>query len=239
MTTSQSELQLSTSFTSAGDRVTRAGLFALPAYGVLTFLAALNPQPDPTVDYDAWARFVTTPQYFLSHLLGSALGLILAVFGTFALGAYLTRGRSSRLGLTAMAITVLGDLLFLFMMALSTFAAPAGARAYLAGVRNIDQLQQDTLADTAGALIFVLVILLSFTGNVLLGLAIWRSAILPRVAGMLWIASAVALYALGLVIGALITHDSPPTEPIGALLVAISGTWIAWSARPHPVEVLR
>src|SRR5215208_3626142 len=91
------------------------GLLGLPLYGVLTFWSSLDPQPDPNTDYEAWSRFVTTNHYVLSHLLGSGLGMILAIFGVFALGAYLASGRAGRLGLVAMVITVLGSALSLMI----------------------------------------------------------------------------------------------------------------------------
>ena len=75
------------------------------------------------------------------------VGRVCAIFGAFALGVYLTRGRSVRLALVAMIAADLGNVLFLYLMSLSTFATPAAARAYLAGVANIDQLQQNDLAD--------------------------------------------------------------------------------------------
>jgi hypothetical protein len=65
------------------------GLLGLPLYGVLTFLSSIEGQPDPSTRLEAWSRFVTTNQYVLGHLLGSILGLIFAIFGIFALGAYL------------------------------------------------------------------------------------------------------------------------------------------------------
>jgi hypothetical protein len=70
------------------------GLLGLPLYGLLTFWSSLNPQPDPNTHYEAWSRFVTTDHYVLSHVLGSGLGLILAIFGTFALGAHLATSRA-------------------------------------------------------------------------------------------------------------------------------------------------
>ena len=88
------------------------GLLGLPLYGALTFWSSLDPQPDPNTRYEAWSRFVTTDHYVLSHLLGSILGLILAIFGTFALGVYLARSRAGRLGLAAMVMTVLGSVSF-------------------------------------------------------------------------------------------------------------------------------
>jgi hypothetical protein len=106
-------------------------------------------------------------------------------------------------------------------------------------VQNIEQLQRDPAAELALQLIFLLVIVLSFVGNVLLGVAVWRSRTLPKAAAALWNAAAIGMYAAGLLIGALVTHGSPPTEPIGALLVAISGGWMAWSVwtkTPSAVE---
>lgn len=216
--------------TSVAAKWIRAGLFALPAYGLLTMIASLNPQPDPAVDYAAWARFVTTDSYLWGHLLGSTAGLILAVFGTFALGAHLARGRSPRLALTAMLVAALGQLLFLHLMALSTFAAPETARAHLAGIDNISELQADPTIDAVVGLLFAVVIAFSFLGNVGLGIAMWRSRVVPRPTGALWVISAALLYALGLIVGALFTHGTPPTAPLGALLVAVAGGWVAVAA---------
>src|SRR3712207_8399866 len=72
------------------------GLLGLPLYGALSFYSSLDPQPDPNTHYDAWARYVTTDHYVLTHVFGSILGLILAIFGTFALGVYLSRSRAGR-----------------------------------------------------------------------------------------------------------------------------------------------
>src|SRR3712207_8432968 len=40
--------------------------------------------------------------YVLTHVLGSGLGTIFAIFGTFALGTYLAKSRAGRMGLVAM-----------------------------------------------------------------------------------------------------------------------------------------
>jgi hypothetical protein len=213
------------------DRWIFVGLLALPAYGLLTFASSLHPQPDPTQDYAAWARFVTTTRYLVGHTAGTGLGLILAVFGLTALGAFLTRGRSGRLGLAAAVISMFANMAFLSILGASAFAAPATARAYLAGVTNIQELQQDPVADLVVLGIFLLVIVANVVGNVLLGVAIWRSGLFPRAAGVIWILSAIGLYVLGLVVSLLFTNASTPTEPIGGLLVALAGLWMAWSAQ--------
>ena len=71
----------------------RVGLFALPAYGLLTAYATLEPQPDQVSDPDGWARFVSSASYLVGHVVGNVLGISLAIFGTFALGAFLAHRR--------------------------------------------------------------------------------------------------------------------------------------------------
>jgi hypothetical protein len=205
----------------------RLGLFALPLYGVLTFRSSLDPQPDPNTHYEAWSRYVTTDHYVLTHVFGSILGLILAIFGTFALGAFLTRSRAARLGLVAMVITVLGSALFLPGMGVSTFSAPEEGQAYLAGIEGLAELPTSSadIAFTATSLLVV----------VLLGVAVWRSGTLPKWAGALWAAAPVFMYPLGLVYAATIGPAStPPMVLVGALLVVVGGGWIAWRAMRHP-----
>jgi hypothetical protein len=179
------------------------GLLGLPLYGVLTFWSSLDPQPDPNTHYEAWSRYVTTNHYVLTHLFGSILGLILAIFGTFALGTYLAKSRAGRMGLVAMVLTVFGSALFLPGMGVSTFAASEEGQAYLAGIEGLPELP-DIFADTAFAVTSLLVVLLLFVGNVLLGVAVWRSGVLPRWAGALWAGGAVFMYPLGLVYAATI-----------------------------------
>ena len=196
-------------------------------------MSSIDPQPDPDTHLEAWARYVTTDFYFLKHLFASGLGLVLVIFGTFALGAYLASSRAGRMGLVAMVITVFGSLLFLMVGGVSIFAAPGDGQAILAGM-EIDKLP-DLLADTAILPTMGVGVLLMLVGNVLLGVAVWRSGILPKWAGALWVAGSV-LPLLGqiyiiLPIGA---DSTPPTVPAGMVLLAISGGWMALSVLRGP-----
>jgi hypothetical protein len=168
------------------------GLLGLSLYGALTFFSALNPQPDYNTHLEAWARYVTTSGYVLKHLFASILGVIFAIFGVFALGAYLATSRAGRMGLVAMVLTVLGSTLLLVSLGVSTFSAPEQGQAILAGM-DIDELP-DTFADTAQALTGLAYILLGFMGNILLGVAVWRSGTLPKWAGALWAGGHVLMY---------------------------------------------
>ena len=210
------------------------GLLGLPLYGALSFYSSLDPQPDPNTHYGAWARHVTTDHYLLEHLFASSLGLILAIFGTFALGAYLATSRAGRMGLVAMAITVFGSALFLLVGGVPTFASPEQGQMHLQGIEGYREMPT-ILAQTAMMATFGVSFLLMLVGNVLLGVAIWRSGTLPRWAGALWAAGSALpmlgmLYAL-LPIGA---DATPATVPVGMVLLVISGAWMAYSVLRGP-----
>src|SRR5919112_1936179 len=209
------------------------GLLGLPIYGALTFFSSLEGQPDPNTQLEAWARFVTTNQYVWGHLLGSIFGLIFAIFGVFALGAYLASSRAGRLGLVAMVVTIFGSALFLPGMGVSAFAVPEEGQAVLAGLEEFEELPP-IFANTVSGLTGLIVVVFQFVGNILLGVAVWRSGTLPRWAGALWASAHVLMY-LSLLYGQTIGPAStPPTVPFGALLVVISGGWMAWSVLRQP-----
>jgi hypothetical protein len=205
------------------------GLLGLPAYGALTLWSSLDPQPDPKTHYEEWARFVTTEHYVLTHVFGTGLGIVLVIFGAVALGAWLSTSRAGRLGLSAMVLTVFGSGLFLLLTGVSAFAVPWEGQAYLAGVEGLSDLPP-SFADNLFGLLFLLAILIPFAGHVLLGVAVWRSGVLPKGAGALWIAAQVLMYVLGLVYAVAIgSQSTPPTVPIGALLAVAGGGWMTWS----------
>jgi len=209
------------------------GLLGLPLYGVLMFLSNLDPQPDPNTHLEAWSRFVTTNGYVLKHLFASDLGVIFVIFGTFALGAYLSTSHAGRTGLVAMVLAVFGSALFLTIGGVATFAAPEEGQAVLAGV-EFESLPP-IFANTVFMATFGVAVVLMLVGNVLLGVAVWRSGALPKWAGALWVAGS-ALPLLGqlyimLPIGA---DSTPPTVPVGAVLLVIGGAWMAWSVLRRP-----
>jgi hypothetical protein len=209
------------------------GLLGLPLYGALTFWSSLEGQPDPNTQLRAWSRFVTTNGYVIGHLLGSILGLIFLIFGVFALGAYLATSRAGRLGLVAMVLTVLGSALFLPLQGIATFAAPEEGQAVLAGLEEYEALPS-IFANTVQALTGLAVILLSFVGQILVGVAVWRSGTLPKWAGALWGGANMLMY-LSLVYGQTIGPASTPfTVPLGAVVLVISGAWMVLSVLSRP-----
>lgn len=202
----------------------RAGLWALPVAWLVTAWSTLDPQPDQANDPEAWARFVSSDAYQISHLFGSTAGTVLALFGFFALGCSMANSRTGRLAIASMVTAVAGTALLLVPAVISTFATPAIGKAYLGG--NQDVMQLEFPASMTGA--FLLGLLLAFVGTVLLGIAVWRSHVLPRWAGALWAAGAVVFYVLGVVLGQATAGSSLPSQAAGAVLMAGAGGWIAW-----------
>src|SRR5918998_5966967 len=154
------------------DRWIGVGLLGLPLYGALTFFSSLDPQPDPNTHLEAWSRFVTTDSYALKHLLLSDVGLILAIFGAFALGVHLATSRAGHMGVWAMFVAVFGSALFLTVGGVTTFAAPEEGQAVLAGVEEFESLPT-IFANTLMIATMGVSVLLMLVGNVLLGVAVW------------------------------------------------------------------
>jgi hypothetical protein len=211
----------------------RAGFLALPLYGLLTFATTFDAQPDQVKHPEAWARYVSTTSYLVTHMLAATGGTILAIFGVFALGAYLATSRSVRLGLAAMVTAAAGHALLMVPAVISTFATPAVAEAYLAGMEDVIKGVEFHPAMT---IIYLLGLFLAFVGNVLLGVAVWRSGTLPKWAGAIWAASIPTFYLLGALLGIVTTGASLLTQPAGALLMAIGGGWMAYSAMRRPAS---
>jgi hypothetical protein len=225
---SREELAMSTTSPSTG--WIRVGLVALPVYGLVVGFATLQPQPDPTTNPEVWAQFVSSQSYLLEHLASGVIGAVLAIFGTFALGSLLTDSRAGRLALWGTVLAVAGHVLFLAPGNISTFATPAIGTAYLSGNREVMALAFSPVLTA----IFGIALLLALIGNVVLGLAIWRSGVLPRWTGVIWIAAALVFYAFGALLGLATTGASLPTQPIGGLLMAVSSGGIAWTVlRSH------
>ena len=87
----------------------RRGLWALPLYGLLTFLSTLTHQPDPTTDFQGYAEYITTETFLAGHLVGSIFGSGVGALGFIALAAYLaTTGASAGRTAVATALTVVG-----------------------------------------------------------------------------------------------------------------------------------
>jgi hypothetical protein len=92
-----------------------------------------------------------------------------------------------------MVTTIAANTLFLPITGWAAFGESAIGRAYLSGIEEAMQFNPGI----DFTVIFLLSIPLAFVGNVLVGVAIWRSRIPPKWTGAIWIAWAVMFYVAG------------------------------------------
>jgi hypothetical protein len=204
---------------------TAVGITALPIYSILLVVGTLTPQPDQVADPEGWAQFVSTTHYMITHIATNLLGPILAILGAFALTVMIT-ARSPRLAPTGMVLAVAGQVLFSVPAVISTFVTPAIGHAYLQGDQDIMAL---TLPDAA-TMITVLALMITVAGNIMLGTATAKSTAVPRWSGIGWAAGTVTFYLLGAALGMATTGASLLTQPIGAVLLTVSGAAMARAA---------
>ena len=207
----------------------RIGVWALPVYALLTFWATFTHEPNRHTEVEAYARYISTTTYLVQHLVGSILGAILAVFGAIALGAYLASSRSGSLALLAMVLSVAGSCLVLTIFGFSTIISPVIGRLYLEGQPGAIEVNEAIFSSPAFVFLVFPGLLFFLVGTILFGVAIWRSGMLPRWAGVLFAPTGL-LFAAGVQIGW--------AQTLGSALMVAAGAWIAWTAMRRPAGQL-
>ena len=125
------------------ERAARLGLWLLPAYAVLLALGTLTHQP-PVSDFDAYARYITTDVFLISHIGASIFGAGLAVLGTVAVTVYLVRGRAPALAVVGLVMTTITNVFMASAFGSAAFVQPGIGRAHLNGVEGMAALNADT-----------------------------------------------------------------------------------------------
>ncbi len=174
-----------------------AGLWALPVSGALLTVSTLTHQPSYADDFPAYAAYVTTGTFLVSHLVASILGAALGIVGALSAVALAAgRVRRPRAALAGAALTVTGQVLSTAVFGVAAFAQPAIGRAHRSGVEEAVAWNSDVygpaLFGTVG------VALLAWTaGAVLVGreLAAVDSGL--RVAGLTYAVSLPLFYVAG------------------------------------------
>ena len=112
----------------------------------------------------------------------------------------------------------------------TSWYTPAIGSAYLAGNQAAITIEFSPVL----MVVFGLALLLALVGNLLLAAALWGSRRSLRWVGLLWAAGTLTFYLFGAVLGLVTTGASLPTQPIGAGLLLLAGTAIAWRSRREP-----
>jgi hypothetical protein len=201
----------------------RRGLWALPVWAVLLFLATLTHQPDYRTDFAAWSRYVTGGGFLLSHLVGSILGAGIGVLGFVALSVVLALRGAPRLALWGVVTGALGTTLTTAVFGIAAFAQPAIGRAYLAGEAAADPLYDDVngvpLFATAGV-----GVLLFSAAIICYGVAVVRTGLAPLLVGVAFAAGGPLFAVVGVILGNVV-------QSVGAALLILGAAWIAWAGR--------
>jgi hypothetical protein len=203
------------------DGLIRLGVLALPLAGLLALVGLYSSFQLGTGGILATGdnQAIVSSGYFVSDLVGNGLALTLLIFGVVALYAYLANTSVRALALGAMVLSIFGIALQLTELGVFAYTIPALSRSFLNGHQESIRILDYIFAGPF-RIIVTLALLLYLAGFILWGVAIWRSGVLPKWAGVL-----VAVHAPLLIFG--------PVSVVGPLVGAVSalvgGAWIALS----------
>jgi hypothetical protein len=199
----------------------RAGLWALPIYGLANLLGTLSSQPDYHHNFPAYARYIHTTEFLASHFAASLLGAGIGLLGFTALFVYLATGPRPVVPVAAFISTLLGTIAMAAVFGVAAFAQPAIGKAFLAGHHDAIALNASVYGTPLNVTVAI-ALLLIFAGVILFAIAISRSQTLPRTAGIL-LAASLPIFAIGSITGTALAQ-------LGALMQIASAIWIARSA---------
>lgn len=199
----------------------RRGMYALPAAGILTALPwiFILRQPDAKTDPEGFAQVVTSPGGAVGGYLYVA-GFVCLLLGLFALYEHLGRTRASGWAVSGLFVSVAVIALTLATIGSLELGARALADAYLNGDKGVNSglvLMSGESSRITSSIAFCTD--LSLIGAIAFAVAVWRAGSLPKWAGI--------LLAPGIVLSMTL---SPGIAWAGALLLVISGIWLARSA---------
>jgi hypothetical protein len=200
----------------------RIALWALPVYGALLALSTITHQPDPQADFAAYARYVTTPEFLLSHLVASIGGAGLALIGGAGVLVLVdpVAPRLARFGFVLWTFAQVG---LASVFGVAAFFQPAIGRAFLEGGADVAMAINEGVY---GGPLFVMAglsLLLFVIAAILLGLATGRTRTLPRWAAWTFSASAL-VFVLSFLFFDLV-------QPVGGLGIAAAGVGFVIGAR--------
>jgi hypothetical protein len=186
----------------------------VPTWAALLALSTVTHQPDPRTDFEAYARYVTTGHFLLSHLVGSIGGAALGTLGAAAVAVRLARGPSARRAVWGAGTLAVANVLATSVFGLAAFAQPAIGRAHLDGVGGAAGINDGVYSGPTFVMAGVATLAL-ITGAIALGSAVSRTHPTLRRPGAA-LAAGLALFSpLGLFLA--------PAQPIAGAVAALAG----------------
>jgi hypothetical protein len=200
-------------------REIRSGLIALALSGLLLTLGILLRGPVAITNPEAMIQAAGSPGFLPGWILLVFFG-VFHVYGTFGLYRYLTYQVESRIAFLAFVLRIAA---FSLALPLSNFFAvsmPGIADLYRHGNHEVIALVEANLTSGLGLILLAISGVLGLPGTILFAIAIWKDPRLPRWTGIVY-----GLSPFGLAI-----PTTTLTEGLGAVLLLISSSVIAWKA---------
>ncbi len=170
----------------------------------------------PAETLDVASPAIISAPWVTAHL-SLMLAFVLLLYGVLTLYVHLANGQAEPRSLRAMVLSLAGIALIMPMLGVETHILPIIGKLYLAGQTGIAPAVERIYLGPAIA-VFLLGLLLLAVGAITFAVAIWRSEVLPRWAGV--------IFAIGLALW------FPPfprmIRVIDGLLIGIGGIWLAW-----------
>lgn len=167
--------------------------------------------------FAAASREMTSAAWLVSHLLGM-LAFVLLLFGLLTLFAFLTAHARGLYPFGGMILSILGIALLLPMLGVETFTLPVIGKVYLEGQTGVAPML-DLVRRGPGFVLLLFGLLLLAGGAIFFAVAIWRSDLLPKWAGV--------TFALGLALWYPILPQI--MRLVDGVLIGIGGFWLAWA----------
>jgi hypothetical protein len=202
----------------------RGALWSLPVWSFLLFVTTTTHQPDPATEFDAYARYITTDIFLVSHIFGSIVGAAIGTIGFVALFVRLASENLRRLSVMALVTAIAGNTLVTSIFGVAAFAQPAIGELHFSG-SSAQAMAVNTavygipLFATAG-----IGLLLFASGLVMFGIAVARSGFFPNWSGILLAVGGLLFTIIGFLFVDIM-------QPVGALLMMVGTAGIAMRYR--------
>lgn len=200
-------------------RWARIWVWLLPVWGVLLAVSTVTHQPSYDTDFPAYADYVTTAPFLVSHLVASIGGAALAVIGATALAIALAATPAVRTAMGGLTAFIASQVLMTAGFAVAAFFQPAIGRAFQDGH---DAVSRAINEDVYGPEVFATIgigLLLFILGAALLARAANRSGLTPVWAGRAFAIAAPAFAIAGFSLEML--------QPVAGLVIAASTAALA------------
>jgi hypothetical protein len=206
-------------------RYARLGVWALPIYAATLFASTITHQPPPQTQLADWARFVTTDEFLIGHIVFSIFGSVFGAIGAVCLGIVLIERGSARLGLAGLLTGVSANVIGPSIFGVAAFAQPAIGRLYLSGQpQTAQEMYYDAAQGTPMVIVAIVFILLLVASFVIFGLAFARLPHMPRWAGIGLAVSGPLFAIIGFALDNWI-------QSVAAILMIASATWMVIGIR--------